>query len=265
MWYRANWNRTLWSVGLALACGVGLSLGIASGPAWGQAACRPTTPCPCSADGVCRPKRDSWGHYETKWRPWPGDKVSGGPTPADDAEARDKLEEELKAFQRPDAEHEDLRGAPEKDAQGDSDLEEPAAEALPAEGDQGSATPIPLRLPAARNVAQRSEDLPQPLPAVSPAQQPATSRVKDDAPPQLPASLKRMAAARGLAPAPATPAPAIPNRGPNTGVVHTGWQQPTGIRLINPAAALVPEATGDQLRQAIYYESTDQKATDSSR
>jgi len=36
---------------------------------------RQQAPCSCAADGTCLPKPDTWGHYTTHWRPWPGDVV----------------------------------------------------------------------------------------------------------------------------------------------------------------------------------------------
>ena len=61
------------------------------------------SPGPCCADGKCRPKRDTWGHYKTRWRQWPLDPRAEvpGPEPDDapvdgilppDAEAGDREE-----------------------------------------------------------------------------------------------------------------------------------------------------------------------------
>ena len=33
------------------------------------------TPAPCCAEGCCTPRRDSFGHYNTRWRRWPGDEL----------------------------------------------------------------------------------------------------------------------------------------------------------------------------------------------
>jgi len=279
MRHRTRWNNALWLAGFAIVCGLGMPLGIADGQARGQAACRPATPSPCAADGVCRPKRDTWGWYQTKWRSWPGEKVGMTPTEVEEIEAEDKIEKGLEGFELPTPEQEDLRGMQKKDTDSESDEAEPATDTLPGVGDQGSAAPLPLLLPAARNVAMRLKDSPQPLPTVNPSQPSATGpagipkgiNVQDDEPPPLPASLKRIAnRGRGLPSPILVPSAPVPMRvssgnAPNTPintsgrrVVPAGWQQPIGIRLINPAAALVPEATGDQLRQAIYYESSGQ-------
>lgn len=72
--------------------------------AWQQ---RPATPCPCAADGACQPN-GPWGHVQTRWRPWPGDFVGEAPTPAEEAETREKLR--LDPFELPLPEKEGQRG-----------------------------------------------------------------------------------------------------------------------------------------------------------
>jgi hypothetical protein len=72
--------------------------------AWQQ---RPATPCPCAVDGSCQPN-GPWGHTQTRWRPWPGDVVSEAPTPAEEAETREKLR--LEPFELPPPEKENQRG-----------------------------------------------------------------------------------------------------------------------------------------------------------
>jgi hypothetical protein len=68
---------------------------------------RPATPSPCSVDGACQPQ-GPWGYAGTKWRPWPGDVVGPPPTPAEEAETREKLK--LKPFELPPPEKENQRG-----------------------------------------------------------------------------------------------------------------------------------------------------------
>jgi hypothetical protein len=41
---------------------------------------------PCSPDGTCLPRWETWGVYQTRWRPFPGDVVGGVPTPAEQEE-----------------------------------------------------------------------------------------------------------------------------------------------------------------------------------
>lgn len=89
----------------ALASGVGASIyvpGRAQHPSVQQASCQTgtcgphagcdgckrlgfacvdhATPPPCTAEGGCYPKRNTWGYHTTKWRRWPG-AVYGGPAP----------------------------------------------------------------------------------------------------------------------------------------------------------------------------------------
>ena len=103
---------------------------------------RPTTPCRCSADGVCRPNRLEWGYWHTNWRRWPGDAIPEAAGATDEGEQA--LEEELKkGFIRPKPADEDLRG-PAKPERGES--------AEDTEGtDAGEADPRPLEgLPQSR-------------------------------------------------------------------------------------------------------------------
>ncbi len=48
---------------------------------------------PCSPDGYCLPRVETWGWYETRWRPFPGDVVAGPPTEveADEEEEQDQV------------------------------------------------------------------------------------------------------------------------------------------------------------------------------
>jgi hypothetical protein len=41
---------------------------------------------PCSPDGTCLPRWETYGWYQTRWRPFPGDVVGGTPTPAEQEE-----------------------------------------------------------------------------------------------------------------------------------------------------------------------------------
>lgn len=42
----------------------------------------PRIAAPCSPDGACLPRYETWGWYETRWRPFPGDVITQAPTPA---------------------------------------------------------------------------------------------------------------------------------------------------------------------------------------
>ena len=202
----------------------------------------PPTPCPCTADGVCRPKRDSWGHYETRWRTWPGDPASQEPTQADGAApSRDELRS-LPPFETPLPEQEDLRGPAKdkaskaaKDAASDNAAGEgpealvPGADAIPAFDPQGNRSEIPGEIPS-----------------------------MNDAPPALPASLRQAARLLNMpqqmsqqqAP------PTMPAAAPQP-IRQASWQRPVSIQLINPASAIVAEPGTGSLQQAIYYEASD--------
>jgi|GEM_PF-4800240 len=143
---------------------------------------------------------------------------------------------------------------------------EQALDAMPTALPEPPTLPEPLSLPE-----------PEPLPETQPTKRsvpatenhdgsgqeiPATAH-QDDAPPSLPASLRRLATGlrilpnRGILPnrkvrpqAESTRKQASPARR----VIPASWQQSTGIQLINPAAAISAGSDEDKLKQAIYYE-----------
>src|SRR5262245_13680558 len=47
---------------------------------------------PWSPDGACMPRYETWGWYSTRWRPFPGDVISGTPTEAGETEGPDAVE-----------------------------------------------------------------------------------------------------------------------------------------------------------------------------
>ena len=206
------------------------------------ARCLPPTPNPCAADGVCRPKRDSWGHYKTNWRPWPGETVGQQP---DEAGPEDvPTEDFLPPVELPKPEQEDLRG-PAKDKKKPQRSSDAADEALPA-------AQLEL-LDDTDPFGPQGNNQPQQLPLVDPNM--------EDAPPALPASLRQAALLRNVAPLaqrqPTVANPPItalpPVRQP---LQQANWQQPA-IGLVNPASALVTDPEADSLQQAIYYEASD--------
>ena len=204
-----------------LACSASLTYGVTG--------CQPETPCPCAADGICRPKRETWGHYKTRWRTWPGELRGDEPELADTPSA---TEETLPPFETPTPEQEDLRGPAKKDA---------PDEATAEDGD-------PLDVPA--------QLLPGPeaLPAIDPQGSQLHEPQLEDAPPELPASLRQAALLLNLQPTvQAQASPAI-----GTPPIHQAtWRQPSA-GLINPASAAVIEPEADSLQQAIYYEASDE-------
>ena len=121
--------------GDALASGVGASIYVPAPkrPAVQQASCQTgacdgpqrlgfagvdgaTVP-PCTAEGGCYPKRNTFGFYATRWRTWPGAKYGGpAPTAADPSE-------DVPVIDPPTAEEEDQQAPPPIE-----DAESPSAE-----------------------------------------------------------------------------------------------------------------------------------------
>lgn len=66
------------------------------------------TPPPCTADGSCTPNRATFGVHPTRWRRWPGDTDSTGPTLSEATEG-DSL---LTPFETPEPEEEDQHAPP---------------------------------------------------------------------------------------------------------------------------------------------------------
>jgi hypothetical protein len=125
---------------LALMSTAALLLGAMLAPdarGWQQ----PATPCPCEADGTCRPK-GLWGYAQTKWRPWPGDTLGQVSTSVEEAEIRKELQ--LEPFEKPSITKEGQRGPnitkPPKPKRDEVDATEPAVDnpidlAAPLPGD----------------------------------------------------------------------------------------------------------------------------------
>ena len=96
---------------------------------------RPATPCPCAADGACRPN-GPWGHTPTRWRPWPGDIIGRPPTPADEVETREQLQ--LDPFELPEPEREGQRGPNITRPSRDRSDDEPEGDLAPEQGEVGN-------------------------------------------------------------------------------------------------------------------------------
>ena len=226
---------------LCLASGVLVAMLAGSGRlSYGVTGCKPQSPCPCAADGVCRPNRETWGHYRTRWRTWPGEVSRDEPTPADTPSAEERT---LPPFETPTPEQEDLRG-PAKDKKVDEQEEASAGEAD---------VPAPL-LPG-----------PETLPAIDPQGNQLELPPLEDAPPELPESLRQAAlllntphftqAPTDSVKMPTTVQPASPT------VQPASWQQPAP-GLVNPASTAVTGSEPNSLQQAIYYEASDQGEED---
>jgi len=183
---------------------------------------RPASTPSCVADGTCRPKRESWGHFHTRWRPWPGDPAPQQITPDATLPSDGRR---LAPFQRPEATQEDLRGP----------AKPPKVKSPSEENDQP-----PQALPDAEVLPEIDPFGPQGgLPA---------SPTRNDTPPVLPASLRQISRThRGALPRP----PQFSSR--KRAVVQANLEKRTLIRLINPAAAIVDRPTA-ALKTANYVE-----------
>jgi len=215
--------------------------------------CLSPTPCPCAADGVCRPNRTTWGYSQTRWRSWPGEPVDQQlptATPVDEGK-----EQGLAPYELPLPEQEDLRG-PAKDKAGDAgDAGKDETADAPAEAISGDG-PAQI-LPG-----------PEALPAFDPqGNQLEPPGMMDDAPPALPTSLRQAALSlkvplrtsqqqSSTTRLQVTRAAATPPVG-SLPIRQASWQQSHSIQLINPASAMVAETAANRLQQAIYYEASD--------
>jgi len=205
----------------------------------------PQIPCPCAADGICRPNRGSWGYSKTRWRAWPGDQISQQPAAVDQSITGDDELRVLPPFETPLPEDEDLRG-PAKDK---ADKSKESSEDAAADDEPAISLPGPAALPGAEQ-----------LPLFDPQGNSFDVPQMEDAPPALPASLRQSAQLLSVPPLtdrrqpPASQPPAFSRSSAGT-IRPVGWQQ-SSLALVNPATtAGQPEA--NTLRQAIYYEASD--------
>ena len=110
------------------------------------------TPPPCSPDGACLPKWDTYGFYQARWRPFPGDAITAAPTPAGD-EGEPQPGDDLGGPQPPSPSRESALGPirPSREAAEGAPGAEGAApapgagdvEGLPGLQDLGPPTPLP--------------------------------------------------------------------------------------------------------------------------
>jgi hypothetical protein len=246
---------------LAAAIVMGLSVAgsaLAHGP-------HPATPCPCAADGMCYPKRDTWGFYKTHWRAAPGDTI-GVPTPAD-GEAPE-IRKQLEPYIRPLPEEEDLRG-PAKPVRGAAPAEQPDAvvqvqvpaqgegqqPAQPAEEEPAAAPADGLDLPGLPGFGPQGSL--NPLPRIEegpPALPRALNEALSSLPPQLSVEYATVVAN------PVSVVPAVKSTIP---VANSRYVSPAStanvgnIELGNPAAKNVQKSMDQDLQHAIYLESSN--------
>lgn len=248
---------------LAAAIVMGLSV---AGSALAQHGPHPATPCPCAADGMCYPKRDTWGFYKTHWRAAPGDTIGISPTPADGATP--EIRKQLEPYIRPLPEEEDLRG-PAKPVRPAAPAEQPAATApdqqppqgqgqQPAQGAEEAPAAAPadgLELPGLPGFGPQGNL--NPLPRIEEGP-PALPRALSDALSSLP-SQPSVAYATVIA----NPVSAVPAVKSTLPIADSRYVSPVStanignIELANPAAKSVQKTMDQDLQHAIYLESSD--------
>jgi hypothetical protein len=277
-----GWNR----LGQFATSGAAALIGITMlANAWALDPCRLPTPCPCKAEGVCRPNELEWGHYQTRWRSWPGESKQVGATPDSADPSQDPLL--LKPFEHPMPEEEDLRG-PAKTTTDRSRGETGAAEA-------GEVPVQPLELPV-QPLELPIQPLEQPIQPLDQPVQPQPGEQEEvefpdfelqgfqdempiqlnDAPPTLPTSLqqaegpflgnpiapgkivqpKRVRRAQASLPQQRTRPVRLPQVTERYHpVVQANVDMSKRLELVNPAArTLMPDS---QLHGAVFYESFD--------
>lgn len=251
--------RTMKGFRILLGLGAVLFAGLPASAVLGSE-CSPMTPCPCAADGTCHPKRDTWGSYQTRWRPWPGETVSKAPTPVEPGK-EDTTGEQLPKYVLPSPQQEDLRG-PVKRPKPAKPKDEPTEVPAEAPANPGPVDELPLDNFELRGFdPQSTNTIPEALPAV------------EDGPPRLPASLRNALAAGPTIAQPVSTnssATISANRSSSSlvpaqsavvatpQVVPASAVQPiSAIQLTNPAAQSVFGPADDQLQQAVYYETTN--------
>ncbi len=241
----------------------------------------PATPCPCAADGMCYPRRETWGNYKTHWRTWPGD-TNVGLTPTPAAGTAPGISDQLPPYMRPPVDQEDLRG-PVKPIRPAAPAAEGAAAAVegglpPLNGGVQPAQPggaAPAGAPAnngdeAAPPANDALDLPgfgpqgslQPLPQF------------EEGPPALPAGLSQALSAQFSTPVnltqgtiqqptvaanPSASVRPVINAVPSNSryVTPAAAIDTSHIELANPAAKNVQKSMEQDLQQAIYFEASD--------
>lgn len=255
----------------ALNAAVAMLLGLVE-PGYGQVHCpRPDSPCPCAADGMCYPKRDTWGNYKTQWHAWPGESTGLTPTRPDGTLPDGG---QLQPYIRPRLDQEDLRG-PARPPRATT----PAEGAVPAINGAapGVNAPAPAQ-PAAGAPAGNQEAAP---PANDGLQLPGLPDIPgfgpqgnlqplprlEDAPPALPQGLSRAVVAQPALSQPSQLRTATPQttKQPTVSAVPTTsrFVTPTAafdtshLELSNPAAKNVQKSMDQDLHQAIYFEASD--------
>ncbi|MCA9241221.1 MAG: hypothetical protein KDA37_13520 [Planctomycetales bacterium] len=152
------------------------------------------TACPCAAEGACRPKRDTWGYYQTRWSRWPTDPGDSVTVPAEGSS-------QLPTLVVPPKTEEDRAAPAPSDAEETSEAEAPQS----PEVDLPDLPPLPdLPGAPAGAPAERPDGPPElpplpglsPPPGIGPPSAPGASNRRtyrrENAPPPLPTSFARL-------------------------------------------------------------------------
>jgi hypothetical protein len=117
---------------------------VMAGALWATSALTPfalgggaQTPPPCGPDGVCSPRPETFGWYQTRWRTFPGDVAFKAPTPAPGAGGPEP--ENLGGPQLPTPAQEGLLGPARQPREGAAGGAAPGAGAEPTEEDAAGA------------------------------------------------------------------------------------------------------------------------------
>jgi hypothetical protein len=161
---------------------------------------RPTPP-PCCADGRGYSRPETFGVYETRWRPWPIQNL--GPSAPQTGE--EALKNQVPRFEAPPAEEEDRKAPPPSTPREEPPARVPAATNNTTPGSETRTAPNAPATRPAGEVPERPAGPRQPLPPYepqSPGGRPATGNGgtgENDPPPSLPfgpGSIKQASAPR---------------------------------------------------------------------
>ena len=120
---------------------VALLAGSLGGEAANALGPQPDTPCPCVAEGTCKPQ-GPWGYTQTQWRRWPGDTIE---RPEDVQAEEEDIRGTLPGSELPLPEKEGLRGPePQEDRRKKKKRREGLAGEIPAEVEPGEGVPAPF-------------------------------------------------------------------------------------------------------------------------
>lgn len=205
------------------------------------------TPPPCSPDGMCNPRPQTFGWYQTRWRTFPGDVPVKAPTEAELRE--EEAREELGGPQPPSPTEEGLmgptpmeRGGAEGAEGAPAEGEDPAAAGLgtlPGESPLGGfelpgVTPPPAEgAPGTEGVEPPMNGPQVPQPGTDPGSDPLDPF--GNAPPAPPAWISTAAANRGMAQQAISPLPVVEH----AAVIETA-PAPMAMPAALASAATVP-------------------------